>query len=183
MTSRREARLLLNSVEEARTKTRDALDPSYFDIGALLVAQSAAVIVAVGHTTDTWRDIIVLTLIAAGLAVCGVMTARAGSRLGAKIGVARIVVPVALFVTDVVINFTVDGQGELASRALALGVAAALIGAITRKLAVPAIGGVFAFLAAANALDWNAGLVISTLVVALVVMAIVWRKDIFEIRV
>ncbi|MEY2470596.1 MAG: hypothetical protein QOF21_3294 [Actinomycetota bacterium] len=183
MTTRRDARLLLNSVEEARTKTRDALDPSYFDLGALLVAQSAAVMFAVGHTTDSAKDIVVPALIAAALGVCGVMTLRESRRLGGKIRVVQVAVPIALFVADLVVNFTVHGQGELASRALALGVAGLVLGAFTRNVVTPTFAGVFAFVSAADALNWNPGVVISTLVVAVVVMAIVWRKDLFSIRV
>lgn len=173
---------MLNSVEEARTKTRNAINPSYVDLASLLVAQIAAVFVALGHTTDSTRDITLPALVAAMMGVCGVMTLRDSRRLGGKLRSAQIVVPIVLFIADVVINFAVHGQGELASRGLALGVAGLVLGAATRIVATPVFAGIFGFVAAADALNWNKGVVISTLAVTVIVMAIVWRKELFTLR-
>ena len=179
MTSRSEARALLSSVEEARSKTREALNPSYFDLASLLVAQSAAVLISLGHTTDAGSEIVVPLLIAAGLGICGVMTMRTGSRLGARLGVARVAVPVALLVADIVVNFTVHGQGELAGRAIALGLAGVLLGAFTRNLTTPSFTGVFAIIGGADALDWNPGLAFGLLALYLGALVLIGRKQIF----
>ena len=180
MTSPREARSLLNSVEETRTKTREVLDPSYFDIGFLLVAQSAAVLVAIGHTTDPAREIVVPVLIAAGLGLCGVMTFRASARLGARLGVR------AHRRTDRSLRGRCHHQLRR-TRARRVGRSGDRPRCrLDRSRHHHAQGhdarvrlGLLPFPARRQALDWHAGLAFGLLAVYLALIVFAFRKDIF----